>query len=167
MDQEQKAPHNFEWALGFILISFLIIIFLLSFNLLRARARDMKRRADVSVLVKALDLYYDRYGRYPDSVDDWQGWDLSYKEKGGGVGFLAILKNKGDLVREVFDPINTSTHHYRYKRFVAGEFGCTRSYYILQVDNFELAAKDIGSGSCADFNWTNYAPNGFTVQTFE
>lgn len=165
---EEARPHfKLEWALGFILVGFLIAVFLFSVDVIRERVRDVKRRADINAITKALDLYYDRYNQYPASADDWHGWDLSYVRKQGTPSFLKILKDKGDLTEIIFDPVNNSSYHYRYKRFAAGEYGCSRPFYILQVNNFELSSKNIGSGVCGDFDWTKFAPNGYTVQRFE
>lgn len=121
----------------------------------------------METLVKALELYHGKYGNYPDSVDDSQGWDLSYDLKGNTPGFLKALKDEGFLNREVKDFINDASYHYRYKKYGAGSFGCPGSFYILQISLFEAATKNIGKGSCPDFDWAELAPNGYTIQGFE
>lgn len=150
-----------------VFIGCLIILFLTGFDTIKSKIRDVKRRADINVLVKALDLYHDKYGKYPDSIDDWQGWDLSIGYSGGKVDFINKLKDEGLIDKAVKDPINDVSYHYRYQKFQAGDYGCQNSFYILQVANFELSAKNNGKGECPEFNWAELVPNGFTVQGFD
>lgn len=121
----------------------------------------------MAVLIKALALYHDKYGRYPDSINDWQGWDLSIGYNGGRVEFIDKLKDDGLADREIKDPINDSAYHYRYQKLRAGDYGCENSFYILQVANFELLTKNNGRGECPELNWAKLAPNGYTAQDFD
>ena len=152
-------------------ISFIIVVICIAtiiisgFDTIMAKIRDVKRKADVNSVVKALDLYYDEYGFFPESIDDWRGWDLTYEYK--EKGFLDILKEKRYIDRVVKDPINNATHHYRYQKYPAGSFGCEKSFYILQILSFELPTYKNGGGSCSELNWTELAPNGYTVQMFD
>ncbi len=59
---------------GFTLIELLVVISIIgllssivltSVNSARAKARDARRKAEMAELVKALELYYDAYGKYP------------------------------------------------------------------------------------------------------
>ena len=59
---------------GFTLIELLVVISIISLlssvvmasvNSARVKARDAKRKAELQEIVKALELYYDAYGRYP------------------------------------------------------------------------------------------------------
>ena len=142
-------------------------IFFSSFNLIIAKAHDVKRRADIKVLTKALDLYHDKYGYYPESDNDQRGWDLTYKEAGGEIRFLNILKEEGFLDKIVIDPINNATFLYRYQKYPAGSFGCGQSFYILQILNFELPTDNNGRGECLEMDWVKDAPNGYTIQSFD
>lgn len=150
-----------------VFIGCLIVLFLTGFDTIKSKVRDVKRRADINVLVKALDLYHDKYGNYPDSTDDWQGWDLSISYNDSAPDFLNKLKTEGFIDRIVNDPLNDILYHYRYQKYETGEFGCQNSFYILQVANFELSTKNNGAGSCPDSNWVEQVPNGFTVQGFD
>lgn len=150
-----------------VFIGFLVVLFLSGFDMIKAKARDMKRRADISILIKALALYHDKYGRYPNSIDDWQGWDLSISYNGGPTSFLNKLTEDGLVDRQVKDPVNDAAYHYRYQKFRAGDSGCQNSFYILQVVNFELSTKNNGRGECPELDWTKLAPNGYTVQDFD
>jgi len=152
---------------GLVFVGCLVILFLSSFDIVKAKARDIKRRADIKVLVKALDLYHDKYGKYPDSFDDWRGWDLSIAYNGKDKNFLNNLKAESLIDRSATDPINSIPYHYRYQKYPAGAYGCKTGFYILQAVKFELANKNNGQGSCPKFNWLEIAPNGYTVQGFD
>lgn len=143
-----------------------IVLFLTGFDMIKSRIRDAERRTGVKTLVKALELYHDKYNDYPNAADDWQGWDLSINYKDGEPDFLSELKKEGFINWTASDPVNDIFYHYRYQKFQAGESGCPNSFYILQIANFELSAKDNGKGECPEFNWAATAPNGYTVQNF-
>jgi hypothetical protein len=153
--------------LAVVFVGFLIILFLSGFDMIKSKARDIKRRADIKILVKALDMYHDKYGKYPDSINDWQGWDLSIDYNGSGEKFINKLDEENFIDRETKDPINDIIYYYRYQKFKAGDYGCKNSFYILQITNFELPTKNNGGGECPEFNWTELVPNGYTAQGFD
>jgi len=144
-----------------------MVLFLSGFDAIKSKVRDVKRRADIKVLTKALDLYYDKYGKYPDSTNDWQGWDLSIGYNGSKAEFINKLREESLLDREIKDPINNVAYYYSYQKFKAGDYGCKNSFYILQVANFELPTENNGRGECPELNWAKLAPNGYTVQVFD
>jgi len=158
---------NMQKLVAVVFIGCLVIVFLSGFDMIKAKVRDVKRRADINLLVQALDLYHDQYGQYPDSVDDWRGWDLSIGYGGKQAEFLSVLNKAGLIDQAVKDPINDAAYYYRYEKFPAGDYGCQNSFYILQVTNFELPTQDNGRGACPEFNWAELTPNGYTVQNFD
>ncbi len=143
-----------------------IIIGIIGFDVFTEKAQDLRRKADMDALAKALDMYYLKHGAYPDSDDDWRGWDLSYAS-GKKSDFLKILVDEGFLKKEARDPVNDATYYYRYQRFKAGSFGCDKAFYVLQLSSFRLAAESTGRGECPQIRWTDLAPNGYTIQAFE
>lgn len=145
----------------------LAVIFFAGFDTIFAKARDVKRRMDLQIISNALDLYHEQYGSYPDSINDWQGWDLSFKYKGRQLNFLRMLKEGNFIDRTVVDPLNNDIYHYRYQKYQTGDYGCVNSFYILQAVNFELSAKSIGNGKCPEYDWTEEALNGYTIQKFD
>ncbi|MDO8592488.1 MAG: hypothetical protein Q7R92_01780 [bacterium] len=161
------APHRMQKLVAMVFAGCLVVLFFSGFSTIKAKISDIKRRADINVLVKALDLYHDKYGAYPDSINDWQGWDLSIAYNGGGSGFLNMVKAAGLIDRLAADPINNASYHYRYQKYSAGEYGCKNSFYILQAVSFELPNNDNGKGQCPEFNWVESSPNGYTVQVFD
>lgn len=150
-----------------VFIGCIMVLFLSGFDTIKSKSRDVKRRADVKILVKALDMYHDKYGKYPDSNNDWQGWDLSIGYNGGKADFIDKLKAEGFFDREIKDPINDVAYHYRYQKFQAGDYGCQISFYILQIAGFELPSENNGRGECPELNWVKSATNGYTVQYFD
>lgn len=158
------TPIRAQKLVAVVFVACLMISFFSSFDVIKSKAMDIKRRADLKNVVKALDLYHDKYGRYPESTNEWQGWDLSIGYNGGQQNFLSVLKTEGFIDREAADPINNVFYHYRYQKYKAGDFGCPTAFYILQATNFELSTKDNGRGECPELNWVESAPNGYTAQ---
>ncbi|MFH0955950.1 MAG: hypothetical protein V1801_01920 [Candidatus Falkowbacteria bacterium] len=150
-----------------VFVCCIIVLFLSGFDTIKSKARDVKRQADIKVLTKALDLHHDKHGEYPDSINDWQGWDLSIIYNGGSAEFINKLKEENFIDRETKDPINDFSYHYRYQKFQAGDYGCENSFYILQIVNFELSTGNNGRGECPELNWAEMAPNGYTAQGFD
>ncbi len=161
------TPAKMQKLVAMVFIGCLMVLFLSSFDVIKAKARDVKRRADIKNLTKALDLYHDKYGKYPDSSNDWRGWDLSISYGAGRAGFLDVLNEERLIDKPVRDPVNDEAYHYRYEKFQAGDYGCADSFYILQVVNFELPTENIGQGACSELNWAELAPNGYTAQGFD
>lgn len=63
---------------GFTLIELLVVIFIIgilaglvvvNFNDARKKARDVSRKTDLQNIKKALNLYYNIFGKYPDSSE--------------------------------------------------------------------------------------------------
>jgi len=146
-----------------VLIFCLVAVFISSFDTIFSKSRDIKRRAGIKTIIKALDLYHDEYGFYPESTDDWRGWDLTYDYKNSGSGFLEILRKEGFINKRISDPINDSNYYYRYQKYPAGSFGCEKPFYILQVVNFELLTDKNGQGICNEMDWAKEVPSGYTV----
>lgn len=150
-----------------VFVSCVIVLFLSGFDVIKLKVRDVKRRADIKILTEALDLYHDKHAKYPDSINDWQGWDLSIGYNGGQAEFINKFREENFIDREIKDPINDASYHYRYQKFKAGDYGCKNSFYILQIANFELSTGNNGQGECPELNWAVSAPNGYTAQGFD
>jgi len=168
MQEKEFTYFKLQRMFIIVFICCLSAVFFVGYDTIRAKVRDIKRRADIKMITKALDLYHDQHGSYPVSVDDWRGWDLTYRfSEEEDLSFLKTLKEAGLIDRIASDPINDETYHYRYKKYAAGDNGCSKSFYILQIINFELPTTNNGAGSCGEMNWVELAPNGYTVQTFD
>ena len=100
---------------GYTLIEILVVISLLgllaslvlpSLYALRARARDVKRIAEVENTIAALNLYYIENGHFPCH---------SFETSQGNPHFLQILTEKGYLQENLADPINLGFFKYEYR----------------------------------------------------
>ena len=149
---------------GFTLIELLVVIAIIgilssvvlaSLNRARAKARDAKRLSDMHQMQIALELYYDSFGRYPDS--DYAGcgnWDSS-----GNGTFITPLVSNNFLPAHLLDPmVNDNCGNYAYYRYPAGYTGCTNPFYALGVRDMETSNNPHPSSpgwSCPSRNWQN------------
>jgi prepilin-type N-terminal cleavage/methylation domain-containing protein len=95
------------------IISLLSSVVLASLNSARSKGRDAKRRSDLKQFQIALELYYDKYGKYPVNAGD------SYTTTGGGYGGdMTILPITPEFISKVsLDPSNLINQYgYYYAR---------------------------------------------------
>lgn len=115
-----------------VVIGILASITIVSYVGVNARARDSKRRSDLSALEQALEMNYIKYGAYTQPEDICT--DTSYGADGscggaGGAGNWDANSDMRDLVTDGFlkqlpiDPINNATYRYTYEVYNAGENG--------------------------------------------
>ncbi len=170
---------------GFTLVELLVVISIIgllssvvfaSLNNARMKARDAKRLSDMKQIQTALELYYDKYGFYPNPRSSGTGaynetavcsWDVSsYDQNGDGYPFLRPLADEGFLSPVPVDPrqgtVNIcSGFRYVYYRYYAGYRGCDPSlgdFYVLGVNNMETSGRPHPQSpgfSCPERNWQN------------
>lgn len=168
--QEQNRLASFRLQKVFVvtIVIFLMVLSATSFDIIQAKIRDQKRKADLRQISLALQLYLDNNQKFPPVEDsDWSGWDLSFELDGSQQLFLSRLSQVGYIDRVPNDPLNNINYLYRYKYYPSGSFGCSKAFFILQALNFEGNEKKHGSGSCPEFNFVDLASNGYTIQVFE
>ncbi len=80
MDRKKAGFTLMELLLAIAILGFLITVTVYSVNLGRQKGRDSQRLADLSSIVKALELYLQANGHYPPSSCgyDCEGWLVSY-----------------------------------------------------------------------------------------
>lgn len=156
-------------SLSLIIVSSIAIITFVYLADTRSNVRDVKRQADLQEISRALMLYYDRFGYYPEPADnDYDGWDASFEpSQHKKDDFISPLFEEEILLGISKDPINNKQYHYRYQRFLAGSYGCEKSFVILQLTNFENEQNSHGSGQCPERNFVGEISNGYTIQIFE
>lgn len=130
--------------------------------------RDARRLSDLKTIRNAIEQYYWDKGEYPpaNTNSSYGGWDVSQDGD-----FISALVDAGYLSEAPADPINDSTHHYRYYVYGNGSYGCLGSskFYVLGIRNFEtseFAAKNKGFFRCASRDWNNefaYVTGGGTT----
>ena len=86
---------------GFTLIELLVVVAIIgllssvvlsSLNSARVKARDTKRKEDMTQLRNALELYYSVNGSYPSSSGAWRGIAAPYGAFGtGSTGYIPGL----------------------------------------------------------------------------
>ena len=102
---------------GFTLVELLVVISIMSiltiitvsqFETARKKARDVQRKADLSSLSRALQMYYTDYGVFPNVVDgigiSEAPWGGTFQDASGYVYMKVMPKENSD-----------STHPFCYK----------------------------------------------------
>ncbi len=114
-----SAKQNKIIKAGFTLVELLIVITLIgmltiisiaSFSNVNRKARDSQRKSDLENLSKALMMYYNDNGNFPDENLVVFGYGANNMEAGftGPNGVVYIRKIP-------IDPINSSNYMYKYK----------------------------------------------------
>jgi len=135
---------------GFTLIELLVVIavigllasiVLVSLGPARARARDTKRIQTLNQMAKALQLYYDRYSKYPNSslagVGCWPNWESGSVLNPSNSEFLPELVSEGYFPSIPIETNPTSSTDawqqcsYRYMRVTNPCGGCTGTWGVL------------------------------------
>ena len=150
------------------IIAILSTIVLININKARAKARDARRLSDIKAILLALELYYDKYERYPSNYGEYEAacgnWDTSTVDNDGdGKPFLEPLQDEGFLSVVPTDPVGTGTCAgltYRYFRYSAGSNGCDPArgaYFVLGVNLMEGCCGYYSTSpgfSCPGRDWT-------------
>ena len=167
-EKNRLATFRLQKVFSLTLILFVIVLSIVSFDYVRAKVRDKKRKADLRQINAALNIYYDKYHNFPEAEDkDWAGWDATYEPAGNVSSFLDVLYEKKIIDFVPTDPVNNEFYHYRYKKYPAGVYGCKRSFYVLQIVNFEGNESNHGRASCPEQDFVEWAQNGYSIQVFE
>ena len=142
---------------GFTLIELLVVIAIigllatlsiLAINSARVQARDAKRKSDINQLQKALEMYYDDYGKYPLSGGATNGPNNSWSNSSdaswlGTSTFPTAMKSY--INNLPVDPKNTAgwavnaTNIYNYSYVTCGG----RAYML--VYRFENDTSVVGT----------------------
>lgn len=136
------------------------------------KARDTKRKADLTQIRKALDLYFDTYNKYPPSPC---GYDCNrYYYSTGGGNWIPGLEEF--LPKIPVDPINKggspwSNGGYTYAYGNAGNSTYPPQYDLTaQLEN--TGDPDRCASKCYKFyfddrNWCKACGGGYSNQIYE
>ncbi len=118
--------------------------------------RDALRLRDIETVRDAIERFHADRGRYPPAQECAAegGWDVSYDG-----AFVPALIEAGYLPGRVADPLDDATHHYRYKVYPRGSFGCggAGEFYVLGLKSYEgefHAARRPGGFRCERRDWS-------------
>lgn len=167
MHKRNNLPHSRQY--GFTIVELLIVIVVIAilasitivaFQGVQQRARDSRRVTDVNSLTKSLELYKTTFGQYPNPTSVNGSWEDS-NEDGGSGAFMEQLTNSNIINGPApVDPVNDSTHMYRYYRYPAGTSSCDPArgaFYVIEVLDIETSARPAPTSpgfSCPGRNWT-------------
>lgn len=109
---------------GFTLIELLVVITIMSiltvitvsqFQTARRKARDVQRKADLSSLTKALQLYYADYGAFPEATNgaiSGAGWGDSFEDASGYVYMKVMPDEKSSGVNQFCYRVSADLKQY-------------------------------------------------------
>jgi len=163
-----RRPVNF-FLPAFTLIELLVVISIIALlasmsivavNQVRHQTTDAQRLVDMQKIETALELYYDKYGKYPDGQPNGCGnWNV-------GNQTLPFLQGAlpGIMDSPPVDPVKTgSCYGYRYYHYVpdnptVGVEGCPpgKSFYVLGITDLYTSNGPYPQSpgwSCPNRNW--------------
>lgn len=152
---------------GFTIVELLVVISIMGFvstlaitslNSARMRARDAKRSADIRQIEKAVQLYHDKYGTYPQPCQGYNTWS------GHGANFgncnTNYILNIGEFLSLLpIDPSDNSGNNgyiYRATTTPAQDF---KIMAHMKVESTVITAHSLarcGSSGCVEA----YCQNG-------
>lgn len=153
----KKKAHGFtiiELLVVIIVIAILASISIVTYNGIQQRARDAQREQDIAQIIKALELYYMRNGRYPLSSGSTAlngYWSTSYEP----TSWANVMTQLTPFVSSLpVDPKNDGVFGYEYYTNAAGAaLYCgasgTQQMFILGYRLESGAQKQRTSGTCA------------------
>ncbi len=164
---------------GFTLIELLVVIsiigvisgvVLVSMQGVREKARDARRVSDMNAIIKAIHLYYDKTGQFPQAVNSCcqTGWAQGPCED-NNINFLPDLSSSGIMTYVPVDPVGkpptygpTECYGYQYAYFAPSYCGANWSrggFFVLGVRDMETSSGahpwSPGFIDCTGHNWQN------------
>ena len=139
-------------------IGLLASIVLVSLGPARSKARDARRKQEISQIMKALELYYDDKGQYPPSGGATypnSGWSNSNDSswdtlKGYLVNYISLPK----------DPLNQTGGwpgggKYSYAYFSSG-YGCPQQWYmsVYKLEKPDITGPGVKACNGTYFNYS-------------
>ena len=140
-NKRQKGFTLVELLVVIAIIGLLSSIGMVALDGARKSARDARRLNDMRIIQQALEMYYLKFGTYPNTpVASWE------KSNERTYNFMSPLRENGFLNRDaVVDPINNATYAYLYYHYTAGYWNpyhhCgDKDFYVLGITNMETSS---------------------------
>lgn len=160
-----------ELLIVIVVIAILAAISLVAYDGLQQRARDTQRKADITAITKALELYYNDKGRYPGTPGETggstsinSGWSTTADPSWSNL--VEVLRPYANGIGR--DPISTpgarmtSGEGFNYAYFASESNYCGAAPYQMYVlvYQYEQAPREsITSGSCGSPNLGYSSPS--------
>lgn len=158
-----------ELLVVIITIGILATIVVIAYNGIQARARDDRRRSDITNIEKAMELYYSDNNSYPTPLSNTgsainNGWYSSGDSSWSKLSTLLLGSQAIDTVP--VDPVNTPSGvpsagglvYAMYVNYNGGYCGSTAGQMYMLVYKLEGSAQEQKTdGKCT----TNPLPSGY------
>lgn len=147
-----------EILVAISVIGLLSAIVLVSVNSARAKSRDAKRKAEISQIQKALEMYYNDNGQYPLSggaASPNSGWSNS-----NDASWATLSTALASYIKLPVDPVNSpagwagSAGTYTYT-FYSRNYGCAQQWYMLvyRLENPNITSPGMRACNGTNFNY--------------
>ncbi len=171
MKQSKSGFTIVEILIVLVVIGILASIVIVSYSQVQARARDARRKTDISNMIKALEIYYSDNGSYPlasgtnSSINaywytsDTTSWDTFRTALSGAIDIFPT--DPSNVSGNVLSPGSTS---YNYAYYGNGGSYCNAhpgQMYII-VYRYEVSPQESSiDGNCTSNNLgAGYYANG-------
>ncbi len=143
-----------ELIIVIVIIAILATITIVAYRGIQERARDDRRKTDIANITKALEIYYDDNGSYPDpnATVSTAGASWYSSNDASWAGFVADLTG---IAKPAVDPRNNddplaSGAHYGYAYYTGSYCGATNAQWYLLVYKYEALPKEqFTDGTCS------------------
>jgi prepilin-type N-terminal cleavage/methylation domain-containing protein len=152
----KKSTRGFtlvELAVVIGVIGILAAITIVAYNGAQGRARDARRETDIANIAKALELYYDDNGAYPDPNGTTSTINSSWYTS-NDTSWDTFSTDFGSAYNPPKDPKNNAnpltTNGYSYAYFTGGYCGAANAQWYLIVYKLETMPKESRTdGDCS------------------
>jgi general secretion pathway protein G len=156
MKQNKSGFTIVEIVIVVVVIGILASIVIIGYNQVQARGRDSKRKADITNIVKALELYYSDNGSYPvaSGTNSSVGPTWYSSDTSSWSSFVSTLTGVMDIVpsdpRNSVGDVTSSSSAFSYAYFGGDYCGSAMGQMYILVYRYEASPQDqYTDGNCA------------------
>ena len=152
-----------ELAIVIGVIGILAAITIVAYNGIQGRSRDARRASDVANIIKALEIYYDDNGAYPDPNATTSTINSSWYSS-NDTSWDTFNTDFGSGYTPAKDPVNNNNplaaaNAYGYAYYTGSFCGAANAQWYLLLYKYETRAKERKTdGTCTSnpLGDTNY-----------